>query len=291
MYVLFYPEKTLVRDGEQTGVLCNGAMGFHSAATIQGDPKIIFSVIPNCRYYLVDPNKGPKDSKFQLDNITVVTSHEVMEGLADPLSSVGRPAFTSTNDGFFEWSVTNGGGEIGDMCARSIGGLAGFSYQPPDLPYLLQRTWSNSAAAAGHDPCVPTPPGAYFNSAPVLPDVLTLPPQATGLPNAVSAHTVKIPVGQSVTVPVQLFSDGATDSDWTIQGYDVTGFVAGLLPPNSGNNPKLTFAFDKDTGRNGDTRMLTITNQFAGAKGVGVFQLLSSLGDRSTVWTGTVTDE
>ena len=32
---------------------------------------------------------------------------------------------------------------------------------------------SNKAAAAGHEPCVPALPGeVYFNSAPVLPDVL-----------------------------------------------------------------------------------------------------------------------
>jgi hypothetical protein len=52
----------------------------------------------------------------------------------------------------------------------------------------------------------------------------------------------------------------------------------------------LTFSFDTNHGQNGDTVHLTIKNQFAGAKGVGVFQLLSKLGDRSTIWTGTVTD-
>jgi hypothetical protein len=219
-----------------------------------------------------------------------------MEGLADLLVSFGKPAYNATNDAFFEWQVTNGGGEIGDMCARSIGGIDGFAYQPPNFPYRFQRMWSNSAAAAGHDPCVPAPPGAYFNSAPVLPDILTLPPQATGLPITVSAHTVRIAVGETVTVPVQLFSDGPTDGEWTIDGFDSTKLVAGLLPTNPDGSPqfgdkdKLTLQLSPNHGRNGDTVNLQITNNFGGGKGVGIFQLLSKLGTRSTVWNGSVTD-
>jgi hypothetical protein len=297
MYVFFLPEATLINYKTDPGVLCSdGSGGYHSAGLVDGTPNLAYAIIPNCRYYLVDPAHGPKDSPYELGNLTAVTTHEVMEGLADLLISFGKPAYSATSKGFLEWEVTNAGGEIGDMCARGIGGVAGFTYQPPGFPYLLQRMWSNSSAAAGHDPCVPAPPGAYFNSAPVLPDVLTLPPQATPFGTEVSAHTVRIPVGQTVTVPVQLFSDGPTDGEWTVQAFDSTAMVAGLLPtnpdgtPQFGDRPKLTFRFDRDHGGNGDTLSLQITNEFGGGKGIGIFQLLSTLGTRSTVWNGGVAD-
>ena len=56
------------------------------------------------------------------------------------------------------------GGEVGDLCVSYRGDD---SYT--ESGYVVQRSWSNKAAAASHNPCVPAPDPSsqpYFNVAP-----------------------------------------------------------------------------------------------------------------------------
>ena len=73
-------------------------------------------------------------------------SHELLEGVTDPYSSLGLSAFSSTDSAHRYWAtVVGGGGEIGDMCAQTLSSFTHF----PELPaYLVQRCWSNAAARA-----------------------------------------------------------------------------------------------------------------------------------------------
>ncbi|HEX7602618.1 MAG TPA: hypothetical protein VF316_13470, partial [Polyangiaceae bacterium] len=91
---------------------------------------------------------------------------------------------------------------------------------------------------------------------------------------------VQVPVGQSKTIDVQLFSDGPTD-DWTVQAVDST-YV-------SGGAAELSFSWDKQLGNNGDVLKLTITRvkngQYAGSE----FIIYSQKGPKvAQMWFGFV---
>ena len=92
------------------------------------------------------------------------------------------------------------GYEVGTACSGLEG--ANSVYTPPSIGHPVSKAWSNAAASAGHDPCVPAATGtAYFNSAPVLGDTFDWPlggAQTTGMTQG--AH---IPSGQSKTIDVE----------------------------------------------------------------------------------------
>lgn len=114
---------------------------------------------------------------------------------------------------------------------------------------MIQRTWSNAAARAGTDPCVPTVGNApYVNSYPVLTDPIRL---SYGGPRPTQG--VNIPVGQTRTVDVVLASpSGAAAGAWKVRAWDLTDYL-GLGPANT------ILAFDKTSGSSGGVLKLTIT--------------------------------
>jgi hypothetical protein len=139
----------------------------------------------------------------------------------------------------------------------------------------VQRTWSNAAARAGHDPCQPELPGeVYFNAAPVLPDMGQISVQG----QSVTVRSVKIPVGGSMTIPVQLFSEGPT-GPWTVTASDLS----------KGN---LSLSLDKTTGQNGDVLHLTIKVLGAGQGNMEPFIVKSvqSTQPQHGDWFGVVTN-
>lgn len=118
--------------------------------------------------------------------------------------------------------------------------------------YTVQRTWSNVAALAGHDPCVPPLSAPYWNAAPVLNDKVTLDYYG----QTVSTKGVVVPLNQSKTIDVELFSDGPVP-DWSVSAVDTT---YGTSQPK-----ELDFTWDVQKGNNGDVLHLTITRLRNGA--------------------------
>jgi len=107
-----------------------------------------------------------------IDAVTATGSHEIVEAATDPFpQSMGAaPGYSQPDEAHLYWLFGLGGGETGDMCAQQPGAFTKFA----ELPYVVQRTWSNIAAKQGHDPCVPPLPGeVFFNSVPVLNDTIT----------------------------------------------------------------------------------------------------------------------
>jgi len=82
-------------------------------------------------------------------------------------------------------------------------------------------------------------PGPYFNSVPDTPDMLTDPQ----FPAPVRG--VAIPAGASRTIDVRLFSN-ARSADWTVSVSETTTYE------------RLTYAWDRSAGHNGDVLHLTI---------------------------------
>lgn len=232
LYVIVYPAGTTVTRGARSS--CKEFGGFHAEAS-RGT-----GVTPASVPYVVLPRCSTFSGLSGKDLFTFALSHELVEATLDPFTTTG-PAYDFVDPQHEALALVLGGGEAGDICPDDSALVTG-------LPFLVQRTWSNASAKAGHHPCVPLDPLPYFLANPVLGDLS---------PDAVPV--VKIPLGQSRTIDVQLASDAPMPADWTVTAVD-SGTVRG-------KPVELTFALDRTTGNNGDVLHLTITTQRAGSFG------------------------
>lgn len=249
LFVLFYPAGvTITLEGVPS---CSGFGGYHSETTLDSAHSnlvVPYVVVPNC------DNTG-------VDHATASASHELVEAVTDP-RPFSAPAYKEVDSAHLAWSLGLGGGELCDLCAQDA---ASFVPLAPS-GYVVQRCWSNAAAAASHDPCVPAPANqVYFNAAPNLADTITL----FGKPTT----GVAIPTGTSRTIPVTLFSDAATNGPITATAIDLTGANG------------LSFAFDNTSGLNGTALNLTITKNIPGGA---LFVVRATVGTTSHFWLGAV---
>jgi hypothetical protein len=281
LYVLNYPSTTTVTlssGGQVVATSCVEFAGYHGFApvTVAGSTVFVpYAVIPEC---LSSSDAG---ASKMLDDVTGTTSHELVEAVTDPyvnaegnpnLPSTLRTAFSGTAlhtadfDPYAIWAYADSGKlnfpELADMCE-----LFGSSYfTPAKFPFQVQRSWSNKAARESHDPCAPnrTDERHFFAAVPVFdPDfaineakdppvylpAVEITDTSSSPPTTFQTQGLKIPVGGSATIPVNLFSDGPVQ-DWTVAAFDET-----FNPPAT---PNLTFTWDKTQGNNGDVLYLTI---------------------------------
>jgi hypothetical protein len=194
---VFPPDATF--DDPNIGALCNEFTGYHDA---QGT-SYTFAVIGTCPKHVA----GLTDAE-QAEH---VFAHELVEALTDPYGD----GFAA-RDPELPFSHV-GGGELADVCdgvAREGG-------------FVLARSWSNASAAAGADPCQPSP-ATYFNVTP---------------PSLSVQH---VAAGTSVAIPLTGFSTAET-TDWVLEN------VLGAR----GFNPQVTF--DRTEMNNALTAMMTIS--------------------------------
>ncbi len=225
---------------------CVDYFGYHDSDGLS----FAYAVIPRCASMNYD----------EIDTLTIVTSHELAEAATDPLPD-SAPAYLHASDE--AWELLAYGGEIGDMCQEAPGS----HWRDPNLGYI-QRMWSNAEAAAGHDPCVPHPNGdAYFQAAPQ-------PEMSSGL---------HVPLGATITVDVDLFSDGAI--------APMTVWAAEWAPQGTTNAPDLALTLNGTSGVNGDVLQLDITVLSNNVGGGGeFFKLYSEVGDLVHVWPVMITN-
>jgi hypothetical protein len=260
IYTVFYPKETIISE-PNFGTSCQDYGGYHSETKDAASKPIVYAVLPRC---------GNFGTFTGTDAVTSGLSHELIEAATDPLPMTD-PGYSIVDKDHIIWNVMPLG-EIGDMC----------TYEPQNYPKLVAgfastKAWSNAAAAAGHDPCVPQATGeVYFNSSPVLTETVT----ANIYGNKMPTKGVQVPTGQSKTIDVQLFSDAPTD-DWTVQAVDST-YV-------SGGAKELEFSWDKQLGNNGDVLKLTITRVKNGQYGGSEFIIYSQKGPKvAQMWFGFV---
>jgi hypothetical protein len=260
IYVMFYPTSTTI-DLVGFGTSCQAFGGYH-ADTMLGDGTIAtYAVIPRC---------AAEQGFSAMDLLTTSTSHELLEAATDP-EPANDPAYDELDDAHFyvELALLS---EVGDLCSFSPSGYASY----PDMPYKVQRIYSNQSALAGHNPCIPIPAGeVYFAAAPVLNDDV----QVIGPNGPITMKGVNIDVGQSKTIDVDLFSD-APLGEWQVVAYD-SNFLWGQ-PTN------LSFSFDKDHGQNGDKLKLHIKVDSRGQDGLETFVLYSIQGQQANIIAGLV---
>jgi len=221
-----------------------------------GAQHIVYAAINRC-----DPLFGLSG----IDYLTAGLSHELVEASTDPLY-ISAPAYDGPAAKYTDWNLVTGG-EVADFCTP----MNDVYFKPSDFPFTVQRSWSNAAAAAGHDPCVPAFAGPYFAAVPVLPDTL----KGTYYGQAFTSEGVHVALGASVDVEVDLFSDAPTDA------FAVSATSTGA---------DLGFAWDRASGSNGDVLTLTITRK-ADAKniaGIDFFEISAMLDGRVVKWIGAV---
>jgi hypothetical protein len=265
VYAVFYPSGTTIT--RRIGTSCTNFYGYHGQSTSASRAAYVYAVLPRCHDVL----------HTDLANVTNSTSHELLEASTNPWFATA-PAYASVDPAHAVWAIATGGAtELGDMCALMPG--AGY-LQPSDLPYAVQRSWSNAAAAASHDPCVPAPSGPYFNAAPVLPDMVTI---SLGSMGSLTTQGVRIPVGQTRTIQVDLYSDAPTAGPWKVEALDLATLQ---------NKPAaLRLQLDATSGKNGDVLHLTITPLQAEPNGLEAFYVGSGLQGRSALWVGLVSNQ
>ena len=198
LYMIHFPGGTTITSSD-VGTSCQSYCGYHD-----DNGTFPYAVIPTC---------GPGCGNFG-----VTVSHEFVEASTDPFPR-SNPAFTQTN-------LSEGGylGEVADLCNY---------YTWTDGVHVATRIWSNLAAAAGTQPCIPAPDEPFAGVAPP------------------STTMVQVPAGQSTTLVVNGWSTSPSGP-----------FAVGVLPYS---DTLVTQGFvpagEMDAGllENGETTTLTIS--------------------------------
>jgi hypothetical protein len=269
IFVIHYPAEVTLTFTDWTGNLSTSCLEFgayHSSVALDGahdDVQVAYAAMPVC-----DPF-GPLQG---IDAATAPESHELIEAATDPRPAAGA-AYASIDPLHLFWEKFLGGGEVGDMCTRLPGVFTTF----PDLPYAVQRSWSNQQALAGHDPCVPALAGeVYFNAAAVLKDnVIT-----SVFGQKVYVKGVKIPVGQTRTFALDLFSDGDTGGAFGVDVEDAGWML--------GDSSDLSISLDRYEGVNGERLHVTVTVNAPGQDGSALLLITSTLGATQNYWLAIV---
>lgn len=246
LYVLWFPAD----EGAESFDCGHGY--YHSTWPLNDGTPIWYAVVTRC--------SDDAGAALDIQALTANSSHEIVEGATDP----GNGAYASADPGHAA-SALLVGTEVADMCE-----LQPNAYVIPDgFPYLIQRIWSNRAAWAGNDPCLPVDTADYFYAAPILTDTVTIPVDMSD--EAVAAVT--IPVGQSQTIDVVLVSNVPDGGPMQVIAWD----------EQTDGTPHFAFAWEgtdggTTTGNPGDTLHLTI-QKVAGDSNFGaeVFGLFTSI--------------
>jgi hypothetical protein len=288
IYTIVYPESTTITQPNPVSTLlmsptsCVDFGGYHDNTTASvtdggATTSYAYAVIPTCM-------------GSSADDLTSVISHEWVEASTDPFLTSGgtftlsggpNAAFYSVDKDHLVWDLL-GGGEAGDLCEPESPAVY---ITPADIGHMVQRTWSNLQAQGSHDPCAPDIAGAFFDAAPVLTETVTFSSTITG---TITSKGVTIPVGQSKTIEVDLFSDGDPGGPWTVTAEDVLYKYYGSY----GIPKSLSFAWDRTQGLNGEKLHLTVTVTSASIiAGAHAFMITSSNGSRQAVWPGLVVEQ
>jgi hypothetical protein len=234
IYLFVLPEGTIESDAE--GACCADYDGYHFQTDVPVGSKVV--TVPYALSCACPGFDGPRITDLQ--ERTIDMSHELVETVTDPFPD-SDPAYAQEDDDDMVWTLVTDG-EVADMCEFNDDA----NVIPPGSTYMVQRSWSNAAAARFENPCVPaltTTP--YFNSFPRLRKI-----SYDG--GRVMTQGIQIPLGQSQTIDVSLLSGAPVAQPWGAAAYDYDQEILGVTP-GSALRPA---SFN---GGNGETYHLTIT--------------------------------
>jgi hypothetical protein len=253
IYVVFYQAATTVTatfGGTTVETGCQYFGGYHEEGAEgnldAGGVPFVYAVIPRCAMFA---------GLSGIDATTGTLSHELVEATTDPLVNTS-PAYDALDPEHVVWDFAPLP-ELGDMCAYEPQ-----SFQKLVGSFVVQRIWSNNAAAAGGDPCVPALTTPYYNASPLLTDMVMVTSQGQAYPTT----GLSIPVGQTKMMSIQFFSSAPAPA-WTVFPED-TSYAF--------NGPQLlSFNPAQVTGKNGDVVQVAVTAVAAGPLGGTEFLLQS----------------
>jgi len=260
IYTLYLSTSTSLTVSGTDG--CQQGVGGYHETFVLGGAQIPYAVVLQCR-------------GAQLNDATSSASHELIEAATDP-QATNSPAYIYFDGDHLAWDVFQQfQDEVGDACEFYFGPTGSFYMQPfsvveeadagadggdaglvPDagtVSYNVQRTWSNLAAAAGHNPCVPAVTGPYASVTPLGMETVTM--NLTGIGGSASAKSLgyRILKGETRTFAVGFHSDGPTGGPWTISAREGNPLMGGV------SSPHITTTIDTPSGQNGDIAYVTVT--------------------------------
>jgi hypothetical protein len=243
LYAFYFPPSSTIWMGPegQGAESCQAFGAYHNSITYtDGTTQIVYAIMPDCT---------TGDPMLDFEYTTVGASHEFIEATTDPyvgsnsigwyLDQANSPPPTVAQIRNDPWATAVSYGEVADNCESLFNSAITL-----DGGVQVQRIWSPSAAALGHNPCIPVPAGeAYYNASP---------DKVLYVAN----------VGDSFTVDVSAFSDMAR-GPWRLDAVD--GTPTGMT--DSSGNPiqylKLEFVGGVDTS-DGVTHLLCVNNGSTG---------------------------
>jgi hypothetical protein len=252
IYIMYLPDGTSLDMGGGSDACSSGVGGYHDSTQIDGK-EIAYAIIPQCAN--------------DLDETTSSASHELAEAATDPhpQSSAG---WTGFDDNHLSWEYFQQfQSENGDACEFYRDSF--FRSTSSDLPFAVQRTWSNQSASAGHSPCVPAPAGAYFNVTPLETEDVTVDLSNFGGASKQKTKGYHVAVGETRTIALGFYSDGPTDA-WTISAEDGSPF-------SGGSTKRTDLSLDVTSGQNGQKAFLTVKVNTAGKSKGELVTIVSSM--------------
>jgi len=241
IYVLYLPS-TMALSVSGSDACAQGIGGYHNSATVNG-AAVAYAILPHC-------------STFSASDITLSSSHELIEASTDAVPGSGYVGF---GDSYLAWDILqNFQDEIADACedyaeANTTNSLG------TQQSYGVQRSWTNHGAAAGHALCLPTADATpYYNVTPLNLQTVSVNSPASDWEHngtgVIQTQGYSIKSGQSATFQVGFYSDAATSGPWTLSA------VEGQPAQFGGGAPAghLTISIDKASGQNGDQANVTV---------------------------------
>jgi hypothetical protein len=221
-----------------------GVGGYHEETM---DAKhTVYAIMPHC-------------SMFQTGDIELSASHELNEAATDPHPNTNT-AYAGFDQNHLAFEFFNQfQDELGDACESFVEATDALDF----TPYVVQRQWSNKSAAAGSHWCLPALNEPFYNTT-FLPqtklDTISVDLSSLGMgAGTTTSKGFKVPLNQSRTFPIGLFSDKETGGPFTL---DVQGLGGPLAQDQNGNvinNGTATVTLDLTSGVNGQIANVTVT--------------------------------
>lgn len=248
LYIIYYPASTTITATFVHGITkvsCSDFGGYHGEVHGNG-MDFAYAAIPSCA--------GVVPGLSADETTEMIVSHEVIEAATDAMP-ITAPAWQLHEDPSDAWFAAFGGFEVevGDMCEEP-------SRFVKESGFVAQRSWSNAAAAAGGEPCLPVDPA--------------LPAFGVTLQPAGTQHAA---AGSTIDLAVTGWSTAAV-ADWKLSA-DVWGNTT------LGNRTKVTF--DAATLNNRGTTMMHVT--LPGGAASGTVKSIFVISSHSTADTDATT--
>jgi hypothetical protein len=188
VYVVYFPEQTLVTWSANGSTSCSSFDGFHNSATTSGGETFTYAVINSCA--------GSDPTLTLVENSEVTVAHEVIEAATDA-QPLATPAFELMRTDSSPWLLV--GGELADLCALRVGPWA----YPRYGSFVTALVWSNAAARANdRDPCIPEDASAPYDSVAVTPSTLQpIQPGGSVTFDLAGWSTARVPTWQVTATP------------------------------------------------------------------------------------------